>query len=303
MTTFIRGIVGTPVTPFTTDGRVDDATLQRLVDFLIRHGVDALALPMHIGESLNMSSDERRQVARLAVEAAGNRVPVFVNASLAGTDEVVTLARHAESVGARGVVAITPYHWRPPAPALVDHFVTIAGAVDLSLIAYNYPARLGVTVTPEIVEQVIARCPNFVGLKDASLDMEYFTEVCRVAGAARPGFAVFSGVEYVLPAMAIGGAGTFSACGAVAPRLVRAVYDACAAGDYARARPLQHRLSHLYTIISVGYPATIKAALTILGRPCGHTRKPIQPLDADALKRLERELEALGMLRDEPHGW
>jgi hypothetical protein len=51
------------------------------------------------------------------------------------------------------------------------------------------------------------------------------------------------------------------------------------------------------------YPATINAALTILGRPCGHTRKPIQPLDADALKRLERELEALGMLRDEPHGW
>jgi 4-hydroxy-tetrahydrodipicolinate synthase len=133
--------------------------------------------------------------------------------------------------------------------------------------------------------------------------MEYFTEVCRVAGAARPGFAVFSGVEYVLPAMAIGGAGTFSACGAVAPRLVKAVYDACAAGDYVRARPLQHRLSHLYTIISVGYPATIKAALTILGRPCGHTRKPIQALDADALKRLERELEALGMLRDEPHGW
>jgi 4-hydroxy-tetrahydrodipicolinate synthase len=258
---------------------------------------------MHIGESLNLSAEERQVVARVAVEAARGRVPVLVNASLAGTDEVVKLARHAESVGAQGVVAITPYHWRPSPAGLVDHFVTIGRSVGISLVAYNYPARLGVTVTPEIVRDVIESCPNFVGLKDAGLDMEYFTEVCRVSAAARPGFSVFSGVEYVLPAMAVGGAGTFSACGAVAPRLVKALYDASAAGDLARARPLQHRLSELYTIISVGYPATIKAAMTLLGRPCGAPRKPIQQLDADGMKRLERELEAMGILADEPHGW
>jgi len=133
--------------------------------------------------------------------------------------------------------------------------------------------------------------------------MEYFTEACRVTSSLRAEFAVFSGVEYTLPAMALGGAGSFSACGGVAPRLVKALYDACAAGDFKKALPLQRRASHLYGIISVGYPATIKAAMALMGRPCGNTRKPVQPLDAEAIRRLETQLGELGILQDEPHGW
>jgi 4-hydroxy-tetrahydrodipicolinate synthase len=300
---FFRGLVGTPVTPFAADNRIDEATLQRLVDFLVRSGVDALALPMHIGESLNLSSEERRLVARLAVEAVAGRVPVLVNASLPGTDEVIALSRHAEQIGAQGVVVITPYHWRPSPEGLIEHFATVAGAVGISLVAYNYPARLGVTVTAEILAEMLERRPNIVGLKDAGLDMEYFTEICRVSSGLRPGFGVFSGVEYILPAMAVGAAGSFSACGAVAPRLVKALYDACASGDFAIARPLQYRLSHLYTIISVGYPGTIKAAMEIMGRPCGAPRRPIEALAPEAMRRLEGQLESLSILSDEPHGW
>jgi 4-hydroxy-tetrahydrodipicolinate synthase len=299
----IRGIVGTPVTPFTADNRVDGPVLQRLVDFLIRQGAHAIGLPMHIGENISMSAEERREVARLAVEAAGGRVPVFINTSLPGTDEVVTLSRHAQAVGAQGVVVITPYHWQPPRPALVDHFITVASALDISLIGYNYPERLGVSLTLDVLSELIERSPNFVGLKDASFNMEYFTEACRIASEARPGFAVFTGVEYILPGMAVGGAGAFSACGAVAPRLVKAVYDACAAKDYDRARPLQYKLSHLFNIIKVGYPATIKAAMEFMGRPAGHTRKPILPLDGPGHKRLRVELEKLGILAEEPQGW
>jgi len=303
MSTVIRGIVGTPVTPFTADGQVDGPTLQKLVDFLIRHGIHALGLPMHIGENISMSAEERREVARLAVQAAAGRVPVLVNTSLSGTGEVVKLSRHAQSVGAQGVVVIAPYHWQPPRGALVEHFVTVASALDISVIGYNFPERLGVTLTPDILVELIERCPNFVGLKDASFNMEYFTEACRVTSEARPGFAMFTGVEYMLPSMPVGGAGAFSACGAVAPRLVKAVYDACAAVDYDRARPLQHKLSHLFNIIKVNYPATIKAAMEIMGRPAGPTRKPILPLDAAAAKRLRADLEKLGTLAEEPHGW
>ena len=303
MTTMIRGIVGTPVTPFTADNRVDGANLQRLVDFLIRQGAHAIGLPMHIGENISMSVEERREVARLAVEAAGGRVPVLVNTSLSGTDEVVALSRHAQAVGARGVVVIAPYHWQPARPALLDHFATVAGALDISLIAYNFPERLGVTLTPDLLVELIERCPNFVGLKDAGFHMEYFTEVCRQTAEARPGFAVFTGVEYFVPGMASGGAGAFSACGAVAPRLVKAVYDACAANDYQRARPLQHKLSRLYHLIKVNYPAGIKAAMEIMGRPAGGTRKPIPSLDADAVKRMRAEMEKIGTLAEEVHGW
>ncbi len=303
MSTSIQGIVGTPVTPFTSKNLVDGATLQRIVYFLIRHGAHAIGLPMHIGENISMSVEERRDVARLAVEAAAGRVPVFVNTSLSGTDEVIALSQHAQQSGAKGVVVISPYHWQPPRPALVDHFLTIARALDISLVAYNFPERIGVTLTPDILIELIERCPNFVGLKDASFNMEYFTEVCRQTGEVRPGFAVFTGVEYFVPGMALGGSGAFSAVGGVAPRLVKAVYDACAAKEFERARPLQYKLSRLYYLIRVNYPAGIKAAMEIMGRPVGKTRKPISPLDADAMKRMRTEMEKIGMLAEEPHGW
>ena len=102
MTARIGGIVASPVTPFTADNKVDLVTLGRLVDFLIRQGAHAVAMPMHMGESVSLSANERRDVARAGIEAAAGRVPVFINVSLSGTDEVIALARDAESIGARG---------------------------------------------------------------------------------------------------------------------------------------------------------------------------------------------------------
>lgn len=296
----IKGIVGTPLTPFTEDNRLDGPKLQKLVDFLIRNGVHAIGLPMHAAESLSLSIEERRELAKLAVEAAHGRVPVFVHTSLPGTDETLSLSRHAQSVGASGVIVITPYYWNPPPSALLDHFLTIASGLDISLIAYNSPKHLGVTITPDLLKELIERCPNFVGVKDASFDMLYFTEACRVTSEARPGFAMFTGIEYLLPSMPVGGVGAFSSF--VAPRLIKALYEACAAGQYERARSLQYKVSQLRSIVTAGAP-TVKAAMGIMGRPIGKPRKPLQPIDSAGLKRMEAELEKLGILSQEPHGW
>jgi 4-hydroxy-tetrahydrodipicolinate synthase len=303
MPTTIRGIVGTPMTPFTSDNKVDGDKYQRLVDFLIRHGANALALPMHIGESINMTSEERKDVVRLAVEAAAGRAPVFAHTSLSGTDEVIELSRHAEKVGAQGLVVISPYHWRPPAAALMEHFRSIANSVGIGMIVYNFPDRAGLVITPEMLVELIETCPNIVGLKDASMGMEYFTEVCRLTSQVRPGFSVFTGIEYFLPSMVLGGVGAFSACGGVAPKLVKAVYDACLARDYERARPLQHQLSQLFTLIRSNYPAGIKSAMAYMGRDCGPVRKPLMGFKPDALKKFEAELDKLDVLANEPRGF
>ncbi|HVA37247.1 MAG TPA: dihydrodipicolinate synthase family protein [Candidatus Dormibacteraeota bacterium] len=303
MATIVRGIVGTPVTPFTSDNRLDEATAERLTDFLIRNGAHGIAVPMHIGESLNMSSEERKRLAEITVKVAAGRVPVFINVSLSGTDEVIALARHAQSVGAAGVVVLTPYHWQPTQDALFEHYVAIGSAIEIGIIAYNFPLRLGVTITPGLVRRLIARLENFVGLKDASVDMEYFTEICHAAADAGRPFSVFTGVEYTLPSLVLGGAGSFSACGGVAPHLARDLYAATARGDYDEARRLQYTMSGLWTLIKADYPATIKAAMEIMGRPVGVTRRPIPQLSADAKKKLEERLGALGILESQPHGW
>jgi 4-hydroxy-tetrahydrodipicolinate synthase len=296
----MKGIVGTPLTPFTPENQADGSTFQKLVDFIIRNGAHAIGWPMHCAESLNLSVEERRELARLAVEAAGGRVPVFIHTSFPGTDEVVALSRHAQSIGAQGVIVITPYYWKPSQEALLDHYVTIASALDISVIAYNSPHHLGVSLSPELLKTLIERCPNFIGMKDASFDMQYFTEACMVTSEARPGFAVFTGIEYLLTSMPVGGAGAFSSL--LAPRLIKALYDACAAGDYERARPLQYKVCRLRKIAAPG-PATLKAALEILGRPMGSPRKPLQKIDSAGFKRMQEELEKLGILSEEPYGW
>jgi dihydrodipicolinate synthase/N-acetylneuraminate lyase len=295
----IKGIVGTPLTPFTPDNRVDGSTFQKLVDFKIRNGVHAIGWPMHCGESLNMSVEERRELAQLAVEAAGGRVPVFIHTSFPGTAEVVALSRHAQSIGAQGVIVITPYYWKPSQEALLDHYVTVASALDISVIAYNSPHHLGVSLSPELLKTLIERCPNFVGVKDASFDMQYFTEACMVTSETRPGFAMFTGIEYLLPSMPVGGAGAFSSL--LAPRLIRALYDACAAGDYERARPLQYKVCRLRNIIKGAVP--MKAVMEIMGRPIGSPRQPLQKIDSAGFKRMKEELETLGILSEEPCGW
>lgn len=299
----LHGVVGTPVTPFAADGSLDMPSFETLVDYLVQTGVDAVGIPMHIGESLNLSEHERRRVAEAAVKTIDGRVPLIVNTSLSGTDQVVALSRHAQEVGAAAVVVVTPYHWAPPHQGLREHYLAIGRSIDIDLLAYNYPAKLGAAVSVPLVRELIDELPNFVGVKDASLSMEYVSELCAVGAQLRPGFSVFTGVEYFLPGMALGCVGAFSAVGAVAPRLVRSLHDACAAGDYQTARKLQHQVSALWVLLQVGYPAAIKAAMEIMGRPVGRTRLPIPSLKPAETSALEGRLAELGVLEDEPHGW
>ena len=266
-------------------------------------GVEAVAHPMNIGEAPNLTLDERRELIQGLVRAAGGRVPVLINVSMAGTDQVKDLALFSQNAGANGVVVMPPYHWQPARAAMMSHFRTVGGALDIALVAYNNPKAVQVEIAPDMVAELIETLPNFAGLKDASYNMRYFTEVCTITSAMRPGFGVFTGTEYLLPSMALGGAGAFSACGEVAPRLLRNLYAACANGELERARPLQYKVGQLLKVLMVNYPATIKYAMELMGRAVGQTRLPILALNEEAKAKTRRDLEKLGILTQEPRGW
>ena len=300
----IKGVIAAPVTPLTAGNEVDLGTLGRLCDFLVGQDVDGLALPLHTGESLNLSMAERKRLVEVAVAVAAGRVPVFAHVSLPGTDQVIKLARHAEEAGAAAVIVVTPYHWRPSPAALLAHFTAVARAVSVDVLAYNFPSRLGVAVGTGLLEELINRCGNFAGVKDASYDMQSFTEACARTSALRPGFAMLTGIEYLLTSMPVGGAGCFSPSAAIAPRLVRGLYEACRDGEIEKARPLQYRASALWHVLrETGYPASVKAAMAMYGRPVGGVRLPLLDLDPGATARLRGELADLGLLDSEPHGW
>jgi 4-hydroxy-tetrahydrodipicolinate synthase len=303
MSKIYSGIVGAPVTPFKANGEVDYDTFAKQINFLIENGVRLIAHSMHIGESLNLTEAERKELAKVLASAAGRRVPTFVHVSYAGTDLAIDLATHATKVGNAGVVMMAPYHWRSGQRAIIEHFTAVADAAGGELIVYNNPDAVQLDLGTETLEKLIDRIPGMVAIKDATFNMATFTDTCELIARKGKPIAVYTGIEYLLTSMPVGGRGCFSACSEVAPRLTQSLYQACATGAFAMAQPIQYKVRRLLKVVMHKYPASIKYAMELLDRPVGVTRRPIMQLSVDEKKWVKSELTAMGIFEDEPIGW
>ncbi len=304
MTNKFRGVMQSPVTPLKADFSLDLATFEKVLDFHVRTGATAISWPHHKGESLNLTIAERKLFAEAAVKTVAGRIPVTIHVSALAVDDTFALARHAQDIGADGILAITPYFWTPTREAIHDYFVRLCGSIELPVLSYNSPSYLaGVEITGELMARLIERLPNFVGVKEASFNSEKFLEISRAALPLRPDFALVTGVEFLLPSVPLGGVGSYSAAGSICPNLCSDLFDACMAGEWPRARELQYKVSRLWALFRNQYPSSLKGGMVIMGRPVGPTRPPLPTASAERQAHIRRELEQLGILDTEPHGW
>jgi hypothetical protein len=123
-----------PVTPFKEDYSLDLPTFERLLDFHVRTGATAISWPHHKGESLNLTIAERKLFAEAAVRVVNGRIPVTVHVSALAVEDTMELARHAQQVGADGILAITPYFWTPSLAAVHAYFVRLCGSIELPVL-------------------------------------------------------------------------------------------------------------------------------------------------------------------------
>ena len=300
----LRGAMQSPVTPLKDDFSPDLPTFERLLDFHVRSGSPAISWPHHKGESLNLTIPERKRFAEAAVKVVAGRVPVTIHVSALAVEDTLELARHAQKIGADGILAITPYFWSPTLESIRDYFVRLCTSIDLPVISYNSPSYLaGVEITGDLMARLIERLPNFVGVKEASFNSEKFIELSRSALAMRPTFAMLTGVEYLLPSVPLGGVGSYSAAGSICPNLCNQLFDACVAGDWPRARELQYKLSRIWLLFRDQYPSSLKGGMVLMGRPVGPTRAPLPTATKERQQFIRSQLEELGIMQSEPHGW
>ena len=218
MPTKFRGVMQSPVTPFKDDFSLDLPTFERLLDFHVRTGATAISWPHHKGESLNLTIAERKLFAEAAVRVVNGRIPVTIHVSALAVEDTMELARHAQEIGANGILAITPYFWMPSIEAIHAYFVRLCRSIELP-VRRQPPGHLaGVEITGELISRLIEQLPNFVGVKEASFNSEKFLKISRVALALRPDFAMLTGVEYLLPSVPLGGVGSYSAAGSICPQ-------------------------------------------------------------------------------------
>lgn len=300
---FELGLVHTPLTPFTGDRGIDFNLYGRIIDFHVRLGAQSLAVPMHVGESVSLTDDERRALLKFAVERAGN-VPVIAHVSDAGTGIAAALAGHAQAVGAAAIIATTPYYWTPPPAMIVEHFFQIGSAVDIPLFVFNAPEDMaGGRINAALALKLIEKLPNFAGVVDSGLDWQFMIELLTVTAPVRPAFTLLAGTELLVSASAIGARGMFSALAIIAPTLMQRLFELCRAQKLFEARALQEDAAALRQIVKSGGVAAIKAAARAMGRDCGNPRSPLLPLDAAAEKQLVAAIESIPALSAEPRGW
>jgi 4-hydroxy-tetrahydrodipicolinate synthase len=304
MPAFQPGLVHTPVTPFTPEQRIDFDRLGQLIDFHIRNGADALALPTHAGESVSLTDAEKRALIEFAVKHVAGRKPMIAHVSDAGTAIAAALASHAEQAGATAILATTPYYWTPPPEMILEHFVAIGAAVRLPFLVHNAPEEMsGSKVSAELMQKLIGRLDNFAGVVDASLDWQFMIDLIMEARHARPGFLLISGTELLVSAAAIGATAMFAPLAGIAPGLMRRLFELCRDDKLFEARAAQEEVANLRQLLKAGGVASLKSALAARGRDCGVPRPPLQALDKGAAEALTRDLDAIAALRDEPRGW
>jgi 4-hydroxy-tetrahydrodipicolinate synthase len=307
------GLVHTPVTPFREDRSIDYDCYGRLIEFHLRSGADALALPMPEGEDLSLTDREQRELLTFAVGRVKGRVPVIAQAGDAGTALAVARAREAERRGAAAIVAPPPYFWHPQPAMVVEHLTAIGSAVNLPFYLYNPPVETaGTTLSAEMIRQMSQRLPNLAGLVDAGFSWVFLEEAVLNGRANHPDFQILSGAEFMVSTfiLAAPGCGCFSPLSGIAPVRVRELYDHCRAERYGEAREAQEDLAGLHHAVKeAGFSclkdglAGIKAAMARMGRDCGVPRPPVASLDAPRQETLAQQLGGLAFLKNEPTGW
>ena len=288
-----RGSMPALVTPF-ADGALDTETLDALVDWHIAEGSSGLVPVGTTGESPTLSHAEHEEVVARVVARAAGRVPVIAGAGSNSTAEAIRFVRHAQEVGADGVLVVTPYYNKPTQAGLVAHFHAVHEACDLPIVIYNIPGRSVVDMTPATMAE-LARLPRIVGVKDATGDLARVSETRAACG---PSFVQLSGEDATaLGFNAHGGVGCISVTANVAPRLCAEFQAATLAGDYARALALQDRLMPLHEAIFLE-PGLVgaKHALSVLGKCRAEVRLPLVEATDGVKARIEDAMRFAGLI-------
>jgi 4-hydroxy-tetrahydrodipicolinate synthase len=282
------------VTPFSVSAGIDEPSLRSFVEWQIGSGVHFVVPCGSTGEAATMTLAEHRRVVEITVEQAAGRVPVVAGAASNDTKKAIALSKEMESVGATHLLHASPMYNKPPQRGIVAHFRAIADAVKIPIVVYNVPARTASNIEAATTLE-LAEHENIVAVKEASGNLAQIGEIIRHRPAR---FSVLSGDDpLTLQVMADGGDGVVSVTSNAAPSLVAQLTVLCAAGDFAAARGIHHRLAEWTVAAFVeSNPIPVKAALALMGKMSNVVRLPLVPLGDKFEPTVRAALVSIGAL-------
>src|SRR5436309_8847406 len=291
--TSFRGSFTALVTPF-ANGTLDEKAFRGLVDWQIAEGTDGLVPVGTTGESPTLSHEEHGRVVEWCVAQAKGRVPVVAGAGSNSTAEAIAFSRHAEECGADAVLVVTPYYNKPTQEGLYQHFKAINDAIGIPIFIYNIPSRSVIDMSVDTMRRLF-ELANIAGVKDATANV---VRVSQQRQAIGPEFNQLSGEDAtVLGYMAHGGHGCISVTSNVAPRLCSEFHIAWQKGDLATALEVHDKMMPLHTNLFIeSNPATIKYALSLLGKMDETLRLPMVPVSESTRAAVRSAMVHAGLI-------
>ncbi|HZJ77012.1 MAG TPA: 4-hydroxy-tetrahydrodipicolinate synthase [Oscillospiraceae bacterium] len=281
------------VTPF-ENGKIDFESFERLIDFHLENDTQALIVLGTTGESSTQTNEEEEELISTAIKRVGGRIPVIIGTGSNCTDSAVYYTKKAESLGADGVLVVTPYYNKATQNGLIEHYTTVANATTLPVILYNVPGRTGTNLEAKTVA-ALSKVENIVGVKEASGDICQVLEIKRLVPED---FKIYSGNDdQIIPIYACGGHGVISVCANAIPKQTQQMCKAFMDGDVKEALRLQLLYKHFINLLFCEVnPIPIKAALNAMGYIKDELRLPLTSMEDVNRNKLLEEMENLNII-------
>lgn len=285
--TIFKGCGTAIATPFTEDG-VNFEEFGRLLEEQIKQEVDAIIVCGTTGESATMTDKERKDTIKFAIDKVAKRAKVIAGTGSNNTRAAIELSKYAESVGADGILVVTPYYNKTTQAGLIEHYKAIAESGTLPIIMYSVPSRTGVNINPETCLE-LSKIKNIVAIKEASGNL---SQVAKIASLCRDNLDIYSGNDdQIVPILSLGGKGVISVLANVMPRYTHDMTQKFFDGKIREATQMQlDAIDLIDALFSEVNPIPVKYALNLMGYDFGKPRLPLVELST---KNQERMREAM----------
>jgi 4-hydroxy-tetrahydrodipicolinate synthase len=291
----LRGCGTAIVTPFKSDGSVDEKALGAFVAWQVASKIDFLVPCGTTGETPTLTREEWLRVIEITIEVVGGRVPIVAGATSNCTAEAVERAQTVAGIkGVDAILTASPYYNKPTQEGQYQHFKAIAEAVDKPIVLYNVPGRTATNIEPATLGR-LAQIKNIVAVKEASGNM---SQIADVFNAVPDGFLVFSGDDAIaLPVISLGGVGIISVASNEIPKEMAEMTRAALVGDWTNARRLHRKyLPLMQANFLESNPMPVKCVLAMMGKIEENYRLPMLSVKPETKTKLEKIAKEAGLI-------
>lgn len=293
--TIFRGSGVALVTPMNSDSSVNYDELEKLIEFQIKNGTDAIISCGTTGESATLSSQERNNLIEFTVKKVGGRIPVIAGTGCNNTKQALENSLSAEKLGVDGLLIVTPYYNKTSQSGLIKHYEYIADRVKTPIILYNVPSRTGVSIKPQTYLK-LSKHENIVAVKEASGDISSLAETISLC---KDNLAVYSGNDdQTVPILSLGGIGVISVFSNICPKECHEMVQSYFDGDTEKSKEIQLKYLKLMNAMFCDVnPIPVKEALNLMGFNTGRCRMPLDILSESNYEKLKEILKEYSLIK------